>query len=98
METNSELNELCRAVDVFAEAMKARLTEKSGEGYSGWKDMNITEALRRDLNGDSHLLSSRNAAYGDCHLTVDIANRAMMLWWHTQGTDSIPMGKEICTQ
>lgn len=75
-EVYQEVVRLSAVVDGFADAMKARLAEKAHEGYRGWDDFSqmgeIWQALRRDARDDRS------------DKTVDIANRAMMVWHFKQ--------------
>jgi hypothetical protein len=72
---DEEIERLNVAVDTFAAAMKAKLAEKVYEGFSGWDSPQSVPAIR-------HLLEVHvQRGIGQ---EVDIANLAMMLWWHAQ--------------
>lgn len=75
MALEGEIVRLWAAVDTFATYMKLRLDEKARQGYAGWDDPKyadlIADALFWDItNGD-----------GGVGKEVDIANRAMMLYF-----------------
>jgi len=78
--------DLCAAVDAFAADMKARLVTKARQGQNGWRrDIDYaTDALTRELLSDAaHLV-----AYPDKpRRAVDVANRAMMLWYRSKGSN-----------
>lgn len=69
--TQEEINRLYRAVDDFAEEMKARLREQAIKGYRGWDDpanyQRIVDMVR------THAMVSEGEE-------VDAANLAMILW------------------
>ncbi|MDP1611679.1 MAG: hypothetical protein Q8M11_11525 [Sulfuritalea sp.] len=78
--------DLCAAVDAFAADMKAKLVSKARQGRNGWKrDIDYaTAALTRELLSDAAYL----VAYPDKPKTaVDVANRAMMLWYRSKGSN-----------
>lgn len=66
------------AVDLFAEAMKAKMAKQRAKGYGGWDDPAVcpTERLQQMLV--DHI------AKGD---PVDVANFAMMLWSRGERTE-----------
>lgn len=74
-----ELLELSEAVDKFSLAMKRRLLEKLRAGYGGWNDpekvpdFNLIVKMGDDIHSEHPETKS-----------VDIANRAMMLWYRDQ--------------
>jgi len=70
-----EKMDLYEAVDKFAEAMKYRLLEKLLQGYSGWNDP------EKITDGSLSSAISKDALNDPVTKSVDIANRAMMLWW-----------------
>ena len=60
------------AVDAFSAEMKARLAEMEKMGYTGWDGEDPDDAsLWIGIAGDLYRFKK----------TVDIANRAMMLWY-----------------
>ena len=71
----SEKERIDKAVDDFAEAMKARLNSKHKQGWHGWR------GLSRETIGPRLLF---NAAKGivklDSNSIIDTANFAMFLW------------------
>lgn len=68
MSLNKPLEEV---VDQFADAMKAKLAEKQGQGYTGWDDpKSISE---------HYLYSLLNANLREGDL-IDVANLAMIIW------------------
>ena len=72
-----EVNKLHAVVDDFASDMKTRLTAKVEQGFSGWDGGYPIDMIRRDLVTDAHFLSNKN----NKNKPVDIANRAMMMWF-----------------
>lgn len=75
-ELDEELMRLHNAVDLFADAMKARLDEEAERGRSGWDDPGWVK------NGDARSRMLLNAGAGDHQSLVDAANFAMFIWWH----------------
>ena len=71
-----ECQKLDKAVDEFAEIMKAKLHLKVAQGYSGWNDKKHIQNIRTKL-----LEHSAKAFAGDNHQAVDVANLAMMLYY-----------------
>ena len=76
----AEVNRIHAAVDDFASAMKTRLTQKLEAGYTGWDGEYPSSTLRRELVGDALELWDT----ADDWNAVDIANRAMMLWYRSE--------------
>lgn len=73
----SEVSELEKAVDEFAEAMKARLRSKAKQGWRGW------EGMGRECLSDRLLRNAASGATkGDKKSLVDVANLAMMMHRH----------------
>ncbi len=66
-----------KAVDAFAEAMKARLDEKAARGYKGWDGAYNARYLLEEVKADA---ASMTVEKDDRH-AVDIANLCMMLWF-----------------
>jgi len=70
------IEKLSSAVDEFAVRMKARLIQKAKQGYTGWDnpeevmDFSLVSCMSDDINGRNPVSKA-----------VDIANRAMMLWY-----------------
>lgn len=79
----NEIQLLISAVDEFAEKMKGRLIEKHvGEAYRGWNDPKLKEKIEFDL----HKQLSNDIRD---HKEVDIANRAMFLYFlHKAGVST----------
>ena len=67
---------LTQAVDLFASAMKAKLIAKASQGFNGWDDPKNDETIMAMLWNHHERLNE-----GDPQ-EIDIANLAMMLWWH----------------
>jgi hypothetical protein len=72
----SEISEIEKAVDKFAEAMKARMISKAKQGWSGWRGM------ERKHFDDRLLWNAAKAVNGDKKSLVDVANFAMMIYRH----------------
>jgi len=76
----AEVKKLFSAVDRFAGLMKQRLLEKARAGYTGWDNsemvtnFHLISRMSDDINSDSPELKA-----------VDIATRAMMLWYRLRG-------------
>jgi hypothetical protein len=70
-ETQEEIDRLSRAVDDFADEMKARLREQAIKGYRGWDD---PAQYQRTVD---MMMAHAAAAEGE---EVDAANLAMILW------------------
>ena len=70
----SEISELEKAVDAFAEAMKARLRSKAKQGWHGWQHMG-----RDALGGRLLMNAAKGATKDDQKSMVDVANLAMMI-------------------
>ena len=78
-----EINRLHAVVDAFASDMKTRFTQKVEAGYTGWDGSYRSDVLCGEIASD--------AAYiGLCIVhdvntqkkrIIDIANRAMILWY-----------------
>ena len=75
----AELERLNAAVDEFSAAMKRRLNEKMLEGYMGWDGGHPEEDLIEQIEDD--LVNIGMDADDDKKVCVDIANRAMMMFW-----------------
>lgn len=81
---NNDIEKLNAAVDAFAGAMKERFQQKVKEGYTGWDGdyptQNILEEIKRDAEflHEDHCWETR---FKPGKLSVDIANRCMMLWY-----------------
>jgi len=78
-----EIDRICKVVDDFSVKMKIRLAQKVKEGCTGWDGSYPTENLCDEI-----ALDATNIAMGDANgelsshqKSIDIANRAMMLWW-----------------
>ena len=63
------------AVDEFACQMKSRLLRKLQEGYAGWDDPSKVS------NADLFAAMQADLIVDPTGKAVDIANRAMMLWF-----------------
>jgi len=73
-----EVKLLHSAVDKFAIKMKARLADKVAQGYSGWEGAYPLIDLCQEIRDDARNVSNYDA---DENASIDIATRAMMLWW-----------------
>ena len=86
-----EIKRLNTVVDRFAETMKARFAAKVMDGASGWDDPDFLES--RDIafkaHGDMCAINVRYGCSGNSGFTkddvkkmsVDVANRMMILWF-----------------
>jgi hypothetical protein len=77
-----KMHKLSGAVDEFVLAMKARLFQKEAEGYSGWDGAYSKEDLAKEMEDDCAIIGATGV--DDRKLCVDIANRAMMLWYQVR--------------
>ncbi len=76
-----EEEKLCKAMDDFAAEMKKRLIAKARQGYMGWDvpSQIFSRDLRLELVNDAAAMyANENDAKA-----VDVANRAMMLWYRS---------------
>ena len=76
----AEKLELKTAVDEFAREMIARAYEKAENGYRGWDDDAVysTHTLLNELTDDAYKLQNGKLK------EIDIAIRAMFLWYRRQ--------------
>lgn len=72
----SDAERIDAALDAFTAAMRAKLHAKRMEGYFGWDDPTNSSVIY-DM-----MLDHANRGTGQ---EVDVANLAMMLWWHREG-------------
>lgn len=85
-EIQLEIEKLSLAVDGFAAVMKARLENKALHGYTGWDDpeqvsnSSLATALLSDSLDVSNGITKGGGVIPD-DLLVDVANRAMFLWF-----------------
>jgi hypothetical protein len=87
----SEITRLCSAVDAFAAEMKARLYAKVDASYYGWaadSESSPSKGLLAEIHADVVRMQGTPALK-----EVDIANRAMMLWYRRQ-----PIFQQCITQ
>ena len=70
---------LCR----FTTHMSERLMAKAEEGMRGWDDPEFGAQIARDLQNDMN----DALQHGKIEKLLDLANRAMMLWWHKRNID-----------
>ena len=78
-----EIDLLNTAVDKFAAAMKAKLTECAKQGKRGWDARNLQGHILAELLNDAYALYDEYP--GSDLRAVDVANRAMMVWYVHQG-------------
>lgn len=82
----SEKQNLCLAVDEFAEAMKERLLQKQKQGFYGWDEGDIyaysipTRLFGKAAEVYAMLNYSRVTKELRKKMLIDIANFAMMIW------------------
>ncbi len=69
-----EIERLERAVDEFADAMKAKLAEKARGGWTGWDNPQAKDNIY------TAMLAQGAAIKYAKDQEIDIANLAMMLW------------------
>lgn len=81
MDLQKEKMRLSQAVDFFANDMKARLFEQAESGYTGWDKEYPTDDLWDEIKDDAE--NERELR------SVDIANRAMMIWYRIWGKSVI---------
>jgi len=82
------------AVDDFAKAMKARLDEKAAQGYTGWDEHYPAGKLAHEIYNDAARILPETGGWND-KKGIDIANRAMMLWYRRQGAIEAATGGEV---
>ena len=71
------IDKLNEAVDLFASAMKAKLMVKASQGFAGWDEPESIERVKSMLHEHAGRLFIQSQPQ-----EIDIANLAMMLWWH----------------
>lgn len=80
-----EVRMLMEATAAFADAMENRLIQKMADGHRGWDNKesipHIKELLRKNLQQGNDQL-------------VDVANLAMMLWYHWKLTPEGQRGRD----
>ncbi len=92
----TEMHKLSGAVDEFVLAMKERLFQKETEGYFGRDGASPKEELAKEMEDDCAIIGA--AGVDDRKLCVDIANRAMMIWYQARKPPiSAPVGAPIFT-
>jgi hypothetical protein len=72
-EKAEEIGLLMQTVAAFTDEMENKLIHKVADGQRGWDDPECIPNIRR--------LLAKNLAEGDSQM-VDVANLAMMLWYH----------------
>ncbi len=87
----NEIETINRAVDDFADAIKARMAEKHDTGYRGWDGAYPESELLDELAGDvedvaynvplKHFVTSCRGIM--LSRLVDVGARAMMLWYRS---------------
>jgi hypothetical protein len=75
-----EVGLLMQTVAAFADEMENRLIAKLAEGQRGWDEPESIPRIRQ--------LLEENLRKGDSEM-VDVANLAMMLWYHHRMTERV---------
>lgn len=78
-----EIDELKKAVDFFAQAMKIKLIECAKAGKRGWDGEHPEMDLCAQISSDASTIYCEDGE--EVSLSVDIANRAMMIWYRHYG-------------
>lgn len=84
---HEEIQLLTRVVDHFSQAMKIKLIECAKNGKTGWDGEHPEKDLLRQITLDSESMYSETPIYKKPQKAVDIANRAMMIWYRNYGYD-----------
>lgn len=77
----TEQKRLNKAVDAFAEAMKAKLLEKMNNGYRGWDNPNCREGILALAEANMNEIARGDHIRKRC---VSAANYLMMIWLFEQ--------------
>jgi len=92
----TEQDKLVEAVDAFAAEMKRVLLERANQGKRGWdgaepSDYYIGEQMHQDTWYFTRLVTGEKDQLTRSKRAVDIANRAMILWYrHALRTEAAP--------
>jgi len=71
-----EIDDLNKAVDLFAMLMKRKLTQKARKGWRGWDNKKFEDTVReRLLDNIQELKKDTNKP------AINIANLVMMIWY-----------------
>lgn len=83
---HEEIELLKSVVDYFAQSMKIKLIECAKKGKTGWDGEHPEHDLCRQIAYDAGLIRDHDAQGVDAgNTSVDIANRAMMIWYRHYG-------------
>jgi len=88
-----EIECLGLAVDDFAKEMKIRLIHKALEGFTGWDGTYPENKLCEEIEIDATVIATGRAK-NKTKLSIDIANRAMMLWYRATKPPVAQAGKD----
>ena len=78
-----EIRELMSAVEHFAQAMKVKLLVCARKGKRGWDGEHPQTDLCEQIMIDAENMA--NEIGNQANLSVDVGNRAMMLWYRVYG-------------
>lgn len=82
-----EFRRIANAVNKFASEMRIYLYTKARIGYSGWDNPNeipssdLIKHMQLDLQVVKEAFEAGKVDNNTLKLTIDIANRSMMLWY-----------------
>ena len=80
-----EIDLLTAAVYHFAQAMKIKLIGEAKMGKRGWDGEHPETDLCNQIRSDSEEIYFENRPDLKPALSIDIANRAMMIWYRNYG-------------
>lgn len=84
-----EIKLLCAAVDHFANAMKIKLIAETKAGKRGWDGDHPEQDLCEQMSDDALDIRHLNLSGNKNKRAVDIANRAMMVWYRHGGKELV---------
>lgn len=84
---HEEIQLLTNVVDHFAQAMKIKLIECAKKGKTGWDVEHPENDLLKQITMDSEDMYFDTRPDQKPNKAVDIANRAMMIWYRHYGYD-----------
>jgi len=84
---HEEIQLLSAVVDHFAQAMKIKLIECAKKGETGWDGEHPERDLIKQITLDSEGMYYDTRPDDKPRKAIDIANRAMMIWYRNYGYD-----------
>lgn len=91
MELQKEKQKIDRAIDLFANVMKAVMHKQAEKKKTGWDELDSKPEVESHCIGKL-LEKANHIAEGDYCFAVDVANYAMMFWYEAFGKEKIEGG------